>query len=245
MANAITHSRQSLIEVRRFYLGLNILLAVLATIGFWPQYFRPLLTGSVEKDTIIHIHVTVYVGWLALFIFQCFLVAAGKIALHRRVGKFGLIYGCGVVIVGIVTAVIRFAVRLEESGIEQVQHTAIFPFTDMVLFSAFFGAAAYYRKRPELHKRLMVVSASSILIASTGRFTGALGVDGALFHLVNLMLWLSPVLLAMGYDIVRHQTIHAVYLIGGGVIAISNFRGPLRFTDTWTSFTHWLASVLT
>jgi hypothetical protein len=91
----------------------------------------------------------------------------------------------------------------------------------------------------------MIVAASTILIASTGRFTIAMGAEGALFHFVNLILWLSPILLAMGYDIVRNRTVHAVYLIGGGVIAISNFRDPLRFTDTWVSFTHWLASTLT
>jgi len=245
MTDINTTSRQSIVEIRRFYLGLSFLLAILATIGFWPQYFRPLLTGSVEKDTVIHLHATVYIGWLALFIFQCFLVAVGNIRLHRRVGNLGLIYGCGVVVVGLSTTVVRFAARLEESGIEQVQHTALFPFTDMVLFSAFFGAAAYYRKKPELHKRLMIVAASTILIASTGRFTLAIGAEGALFHIVNLSLWLSPILLAVGYDIFRHRTIHSIYLIGGGIIAISNFRDPLRYTDTWVSFTHWLASALT
>lgn len=245
MTDATTHSRQSLVEVRRFYLGLAILLAILATIGFWPQYFLPLLTTRVETDTVIHVHVTVYVGWLALFIFQCFLVAAGKIGLHRRVGKIGLVYGCGVIVVGLVTTIVRFATKLEEGGIEAVQHSALFPLSDMVLFSAFFGAAAYFRKQPELHKRLMIVAASSILIASTGRFASALGLEGALRHYVSLALWVSPILMAMGYDFVRHRTVHVVYLIGGGVIAISSFRGPLRYTDTWISFTHWLASALT
>jgi hypothetical protein len=114
----------------------------------------------------------------------------------------------------------------------------------MILFSAFFGAAAYYRSKPEIHKRLMVVAASSILVASTIRFTGQLGVDGAVFHLVNLILWLSPILLATGYDFVRHRAVHPVYVIGGGVIAISSFRGPLKYTDMWVDFTHWLASIL-
>ena len=244
MTDMNAHSKQSLIETRRFYLGLSFLLAILATIGFWPQYFQPLLTGSVEKNSVIHLHASVYVGWLALFIFQCFLVAVGNIKLHRRVGNFGLVYGCGVVIVGLTTTIVKFAANLEANGLEQVQHTEIFPFTDMVLFSAFFGAAAYYRKRPELHKRLMIVTACTILIASTGRFALALGTEGALFHLVSLTLWLSPILLAMGYDLVRNRVVHPVYLIGAAVIAISSFRESLSYTDTWVSFTHWLASTL-
>jgi hypothetical protein len=244
VANSFSHTKQSLAEVRRFYLALGFLLAVLATIGFWPIYFRPLLAGGVDKQAVIHWHAAVYVGWLALFIVQCLLVATGKIALHRKLGNFGLVYGCGVVIVGIVTTVVRFATKLEEGGIEQVKHTGIFPFTDMILFSAFFGAAAYYRKKPELHKRLMVVAASSILIASTARFTSRLGVAGVEFHIINLMLWLAPVLLAMAYDFARYKAVHAVYLIGAAVITISSFRGPLQFTDAWVNFTHWLASLL-
>lgn len=233
-----------MIEIRRFYLGLSILLAILATIGFWPQYFRPLLTGGVETDTVIHVHVTVYVGWVALFIFQCVLVATGNIRLHRRIGKFGIAYGCAVILVGLATTFVRFATKLNEGGIEAVQNTALAPITDMVLFSAFFGAAAYYRDKPELHKRLMIVAASSILIASVGRFVGSFDLEPTMRHTARLILWLSPILLAMGFDLYSRKVIHPVYLIGSVAIALTNFRRPLSYTDTWESFTHWLASVI-
>ena len=244
MYNAEPRRRPDITEVRRFYLALSALLAVLAMLGFWPRYFRPMLGGGIERDAVIHFHAAVYVGWLLLFIVQCALVAVGNIALHRKVGRFGLVYGLVVVVVGLLTTVLRFASRLEQGGIEQVEHTAIFPFMDMVLFSAFFGAAAYYRTRPELHKRLMIVAASSILIASTGRFSGSLGLEGASAHAVLLLLWLLPILFAMGYDALRYRMIHPVYVIGATVIAISSFRGPLQYTEAWTGFTHWLASVL-
>jgi hypothetical protein len=233
-----------LLELRRFYLGLGILLAVLATIGFWPRYFGPLLSGGIDREPVIHVHAAVYVGWLALFVLQCVLVAAGKIALHRQVGKFGIVYGCVIVVVGLATTVARFATRLAEGGIEAVQNTAIFPLTDMLLFSGFFAAAVYYRSNPDVHRRLMVVAASTILVASTARFTGGLGYEGTPFHAINLALWLSPILIAMAYDFARHRKIHAAYVVGGAAIALSSFRGPLQYTDTWMHFTHWLASVL-
>lgn len=244
MTDTISRSRQSVVEVRRFYLGLGILLAVLATIGFWPQYFRPLITGGLETDGVIHVHAAVFIGWLLLFIFQCFLVATGNIGLHRRIGNFGLLYGCLVIVVGLTTAIVRFASGLEQGGIEAVENSAIFPLTDMVLFSGFFGAAAFYRKKPELHKRLMIVTASSILIPSTARFASAIGLEGVVWHAVSLTLWLSPVLVAMAYDYVRYRMIHAVYILGALIIAISSFRGPLGYTNIWVSFTHWLASVV-
>ena len=118
------------------------------------------------------------------------------------------------------------------------------PMTDMVVFSAFFGAAAWYRKQPELHKRLMVVAASTILVPSLARMTGTFGFEPALRHGVLLALWLAPILLAMGYDLYRRRLIHPVYVVGMITIVITSFRMPLRFTDTWVGFTHWLASVV-
>jgi hypothetical protein len=127
---------------------------------------------------------------------------------------------------------------------EAVQHTALAPLTDMVVFSAFFGAAAWYRKQPELHKRLMIVAASTILVPSLARMTATFGFEPAVRHAVLLALWLAPILLAMGYDFSRRRIIHPVYVIGAVAIAITSFRMPLQYTDAWVSFTHWLASVV-
>ena len=244
MTNAVAGARQSLTEIRRFYFGLSVLLAILATIGFWPRYFQPLLTGTVAAEVVIHIHATVYVGWLALFIVQCGLVATGNIRLHRRIGNFGLVYGCVVILVGWATTIARFATKLSEGGIEAVQNTALSPMTDMLLFAAFFGAAAYKRDRPELHKRLMIVAASSLLIASIARFVGSFELEPVLRHAARLILWLSPILLAMGFDFYSRRIIHPVYVVGAVAIALFNFRVPLQYTDTWMRFTHWLASVI-
>lgn len=244
MTEAVAASRQLLIQTRRFYFGLSILLALLATIGFWPQYFRPLLTETVNTDTVIHVHAAVYVGWLALFIFQCLLVAVGNIRLHRRIGQFGLVYGCVVILVGLAVTFVRFATKLSEGGIEAVQHTALAPITDMVLFGALFGAGAYYRNKPELHKRLMLVAATSILIPSIARFVGGFGFDPVLKHTARLTLWLSPIMLATAFDFYRRRIIHPVFVIGAVAIVLFNFRVPLQQTETWVRFTHWLASVL-
>jgi hypothetical protein len=230
-------------ELRRFYLLLSVLLAVLATIGFWPQYFGPLVTGTVDSLPIIHFHASVYVIWLVLFILQCALVAFGKVALHRQVGRFGLIWGFVVIAVGLTVTFVRFSDRLDAGGIEQAQNFGLWPLLDMVIFATFFGAAVAYRQKPELHKRLMIVAATSILLASVGRF---MEFDPASIgsHSAVLALWLSPILLAMAYDIFRQGVVHPAFIAGIAVMGVSSFREPLRFTDTWVGFTHWLASVI-
>lgn len=46
----------------RLYIGVSLLVAAIACIGFWPTYFGPLLAGTVNKLPLIHFHATVYVG---------------------------------------------------------------------------------------------------------------------------------------------------------------------------------------
>ena len=38
-----------------FYLGIGALAVVLVVAGFTPTYISPLLTGTLEKDTIVHV----------------------------------------------------------------------------------------------------------------------------------------------------------------------------------------------
>ena len=243
MSTIVSRTANPLVETRRFYLLLSILIAILATIGFWPQYFGPVISGTGDALPIIHFHASVYVLWLLLFIAQCAFVAVGKVALHRQVGKLGLVWGIVVIAVGVTVTYVRFSDRLSEGGIALAQNFGLWPILDMVLFASFFGAAAIFRRKPELHKRLMIVAASSILIASVGRFT-EFDPNSGMSHLITTSLWMSPILLAMAYDFCRHEVVHPAYVTGVIVLTISSFREPLRFTGAWEGFTHWLAATI-
>jgi uncharacterized membrane protein YfcA len=114
----------------------------------------------------------------------------------------------------------------------------------MVIFASFLGAAAVHRRKPENHKRLMIVAATSILVASLGRFT-SFDPDSAASHTILLALWMSPILLAMAYDYFRQRIVHPVFVAGVLVLGASSFRDPIRFPNSWINFTHWLAAVIT
>ena len=76
---------------RRVYIGVGLLVALIAIVGFWPTYFAPLmLTGTVDTVPIIHFHATVYSGWVLLFIAQIVFSYTGRLPLHRKLGKIGI-----------------------------------------------------------------------------------------------------------------------------------------------------------
>src|SRR6185436_7467169 len=189
---------------RRLYVGLAVLAVAIAAVGFWPTYFGPLAAGTVDKAPIIHFHAVVYVGWLAIFVTQAVLAATGRVAAHMQLGRFAIGYGVLVIAVGLITAFARFALRVRAGEVGAAQAQLLGPLLDMLVFAPLFAAAIYYRRKPDLHKRLMVVATTALLIAAVGRmpFLGEPR-NQLLLH----SIWLGPILLAMAHDFWRQRRV--------------------------------------
>jgi hypothetical protein len=216
-----------------------LLVTAIAFAGFWPTYFGPLLAGTVDKLPVIHVHAAVYVGWLAIFIAQTVFAATRRMDLHVRLGNFGIGYGVLVIAMGVTVAVSMFAVRVRAGEIEDAQARLVAPLADMVFFAPLFAAAVRLRRKPEVHKRLMIVATTLLLVAAVGRMT-FLGRPWPL-----LLVWCSPLLLGAAYDLVRRRTVVWIYALGLAAIAARAFGAPLvRDTAAWHDWTGWLATVV-
>ncbi len=112
------------------------------------------------------------------------------------------------------------------------------PLTDMVVFPIFFTAAVIYRNKPELHKRLMIVATTVLLIAAIGRMQ-FLGRPVPLY--LFLPVWFLPIFAAMAYDFFTKRIVHPVYIIGLASLFVLRLRGYLSDTDWWTQTANWLA----
>jgi hypothetical protein len=224
---------------RGLYVGLALLAIAIAAVGFWPTYFGPLLAGRVDKPAIIHFHAAVYVGWLALFLTQTTLAATGRAASHMKLGRFAMGYGVlgrG----GAVAAFGMFALRVRAGDLLTAQRSLLGPLLDMAVFAPVFGAAVYYRRKPELHKRLMVLATTVLLIAAVGRmpFFGQ-----PRNPLLVQLVWSAPILVAMAHDFWRHRRVSAIYAGGLVVLALEGpfVRIPLRNSEAWGAVAAWLA----
>src|SRR5689334_18312299 len=75
------------------YVGIAVFAIAIAIAGFWPKYFGPFMSGTLETPSIIHVHAAVFIGWLVIFGTQAWLAATGRVALHRKVGDYVLYWG--------------------------------------------------------------------------------------------------------------------------------------------------------
>ena len=224
---------------RRFYVGIGLFFTLIALVGFWPTYFGPLFQGTVDSRLLVHVHAVVYMGWLCLFIAQAALAATGRIRLHRKLGRIAIACGIAVIVVGVLTAFGQFTRFVEAGQLEVAQRRLLGPLTDMVAFPIFFGLAVAYRRRPEIHKRFMLVATTTLLIAAVSRMS-FLGTPVPLQ--VFLPVWFAPILLAMGYDFMTQRRLHPAYVIGLGGLFVLRLRGNLVETDAWLGFSGWLAT---
>jgi hypothetical protein len=240
MAAAIEEARSRARSARsKLYVGLSLLITAIVLAGFSRSFYGTFVANATHP-WIIHVHAAVYVGWLALLIAQTVLAARGEIATHRRVGNFGIAYGAVVWILGLIVAVAMPVINVHSElwPTERAEQFLAIPLGDMVLYGSFFGAAVAYRSRPEIHKRLIVLTAVAIMFAAVGRAATNAGVliddpDAFSSTALRLALWYSPVIVAMAHDLVTRRRIHSVYWIGVAAMAVALLRLPWSQTDQW------------
>jgi hypothetical protein len=198
-----------------FFTILGVVMLVLALGGFWPQYFSA-VTGRAPAPTtqfwLIHLHAGLFTAWMLLYISQAALIATGNARTHFKLGPWLAGYGFAIALVGLYAAGLlayRFGVR--ENNPDTGASFVFFPLIDMAFFAGFLAAALVYRKRPDLHKRAMLVATFSIAVVGAGRLVFRTGIE-------NPWLWqplvLAPLLIAIAYDLLVCRKVYPILLVG-------------------------------
>ena len=185
--------------------ALPILIAVVVVYGFSHTIGHNLLHASPLPPFILTIHAIVFPGWVLFFILQSALVRTRNVRLHRTLGWFGIALAAGVLIIGYLTATGMDRFHLQGPNDTDTPAFLIIQLMDLLSFAIPFALAIYWRRRPEFHRRLMLIASSGLTDAAWARFP-----------LVPLAY--SPagvdllVLLGIVRDLIVDRRIHKVYL---------------------------------
>ena len=229
---------------RPLYIGIALLAIATAIAGFWPKYFGPLLAGALATPAIIHLHAAVFVGWLVIVLIQVYFAATHRLALHRRFGDYAMYWGLIVIAVGLATAFAMFGARLAAGNVREASLKLFVPLTDLAAFIPFFAAAWIWKRKPELHKRFIIVATTILLIAAVHRIRFLGGQPPPVPQL--LAVWLAPIYIAMAHDFTSRRTIHWIYLLGIATVLFLKFgRVGMARSETWNDLALWLARFFT
>jgi hypothetical protein len=238
--NTIAHA--GIINKRRerlFYTGMAVAVMITVFAGFARTYYLRPYFGTPALTPLLHLHGIVFTSWIVLFLAQTALVASNRTGIHRRLGMVGAVIAVLMVLVGTATAIIRAKIADLPPGSPSPLAFLTIPLGGMLVFASLVGAGFYFRRRADVHKRLMLLATISILDAAIARlpfaFIKQVG-PLAFFGLADLFI-----VACLLYDVIARRRLHPATVWGGLLIVFSQ---PLRLvignTHAWLAFATWL-----
>lgn len=220
-----------------YFLGAAVVLTFLVLWAFSFEY-RDLIHPS-QFTVLVQVHGLVMFTWVGLFLTQVVLIVCHRPRWHRRLGAIGMVLAILVVALGVPTAIT--ASRLGGDHLPPGATPTGFladALTQLAAFALLAGSGLALRKRPEYHKRLMLLSNLPPLIAAIVRLVGFLHLTIGATPLRNLLL-----LTLVGVDTSRTRRLHPALLAGGAcLIAADLAASALVGTTVWARIVHALTA---
>lgn len=232
----------------RFYVAMGAVAIGIVVAGFVPGLaFNPVKRYGPATTGIL-LHSLLAAMWLALFVTQALLVHGGNSRLHRKLGWIGIPLAIAVVASGYAATIAQgrrgFAFwwdpDLKFDSLAELVH----PLGDLLTFSLLVTAALVWRRRSDVHKRLMLLAAVGSMMAAP------------LAHLLSYFPTLRAVpplillpLAALYFSSAIHDRltmgrIHPVSKwVGLSLLVFAMLRaGLIGPSATWHQFAGWLIS---
>ncbi len=233
----------------RKYVSLYTIVGILGLaavlIGFLKTFIIPVSNAAFHAPAIVYIHGLFSFCWVVFFLGQAYLIKAENWTLHMTMGIVGLLIAVGV------AGTIPFAGVYEvEKGLanglgETAVSTIVGTFTAALLFLGLVLAGLYYRKKPEVHKRLILLATITLLWPAWFRFRHYFP------SVPNPEIWFAIVLadslivFAWIWEKVANGKIHPTLLYVGSLVIAEHTFEALAFDSTpWRAVANQLYAVL-
>ncbi|MGE5305919.1 MAG: hypothetical protein ACM3TN_21615 [Alphaproteobacteria bacterium] len=162
-------------RARFFYLGAAALLFVLTFIGFQQFYLHgkafPNRGLTPPIRTLLILHGTAMSAWMLLFLAQPLLIVAGNRRVHMMLGKVGAALAVCMVFLGVRVGIEAARVNPPDMrlwGLVPKQFMAI-PLIAILMFAIFVILGVWNRRRPEVHRPMMLLAALTVIAAALDR----------------------------------------------------------------------------
>lgn len=219
---------------RIFFAGMALLLCIVVYIGFSPTYFSAGMLRAPLPSPILHVHGAVFTLWMMLYLVQAALVSAHRVAWHRSLGTIAFCLPPIMIVLGFIAAIDALGRKVSIGPLDPAVSLAI-PLLGIASFAIVIFASWRARRRPDAHKRLILLATIGLVEAAFGRFPwqqmGLPPAQGAVTGLGIL------VLLVVAYDLFSLHRIHRSTMWAAPLTFITGaFAVPIGMTSAWHSF---------
>jgi hypothetical protein len=216
-----------------------VLMCACVFIGFSPTYFQAGILRAPLPSPILHVHGAVFTLWMLLFLVQAALVSAHRVKWHRSLGTVAFCLPPIMIVLGVIAAVDALHRGVQIGPLDPGVSFAI-PTIGLIGFVLIGFVIVIYaswraRRRPDTHKRLILLATIGLVEAAFGRFPwGRIGLPPAAGALTGLGIL---VLLVIVYDLVSLHRLHRSTMWAAPLtFAVNALAVPIGMTTVWHAF---------
>ncbi len=244
-------SPRARVATSRFYVAMAALFVLIAFTAFIATYWAKVATGTFTGAPILHVHGALFFTWTLFFFVQTFLVATGRTPDHRAWGMAGISLATAMAFTIVLAAINSIRVAGMIGMADEARRFSYVSLSGLILFAGFMTAAIAWVRRPELHKRLMILAMIPLMHASVARFFLLLFAPADAKGPPPVFVSVPPgvavdllLVAAMIYDWRTRGRPHPVYLIGGALLLADQLLAvPISATPTWMRIATWVQSL--
>lgn len=165
---------RALVYERLFYVIAGSLMLVATAVGFraFLAHGKGFGGGEITRQIVpwVVVHGLAMFSWIVLFLVQSIFILNGNRRLHMRIGVVGALLAGVLVILGSATAIL--STRYNPESYQFFGGPRFFlaiMLGEMLSFGVLVGVAIIYRRRPEIHRPMMLLASLMIISGSLGR----------------------------------------------------------------------------
>lgn len=183
---------------------------------------------------ILHIHGAAFTLWMILFLVQSALISARRVKWHRSLGIVAFCLPPIMIVLGVIAALDALHRKVMIGPLDPSVSLAI-PLLGISWFTVVIFASWRARRRPDVHKRLILIATIALTDAALGRFPwDRMGMSPAAGAVTGLGIL---ILLVIAYDLVSLHRIHRSTMWAAPItFAVGAFSVPLGMTAGWHAF---------
>ena len=224
---------------RLFYAAAGAIFLVLTVIGFRHYIFEGRHFDSTPIDpsmlaTVVG-HSSAIFAWYVLFFVQALLITTQNRRLHMKLGWSVLVIASAIAVTGPLVIVRSIHVAPDAVVFDwPAPQFLLIAWTEIALFVVFVAAGVLNRKRPRIHRTMMLMASLAILSGATGRIPLVNATFG--FH-TWMALFGPPVALGALLLLVRlamTRTVDREFAAGyAALVVVTIVAARLAVTNMW------------
>jgi hypothetical protein len=213
--------------------------------------FLPSIVHSAGRHAplspLAAVHGIIFFAWLLIFVVQARLIATRHQDLHRRLGNGSILVLALMIPLAYTTTITMMRRGFDLSGDLKIDgdppYETVFALSNLLIFSVLAMAALACRRKPEIHKRLMLFANIELMPAPLAHLIGHTPWLASQPPAIVMIPISSFVIAAIARDLLVARRIHP---LTWGIATLRILSGPLEAgpigsSAAWHNFVYWLA----